>query len=188
MDRDRRARYRHLDGHRIFAYLIGPSIIVAAFALTELLPPVRSCEGCGRTFDPGSVAVFGRHNLTGLQTAVLLIGIWAGSLVVLRAAFPAHLRWTSVGAALLVVAFVVAVALPSETVGEAPSIPCSTPGQNGPVMGECATGAAPQDERLVDRGIVLVAGIIVLAVALRFDRRSRGDGNRRLAGITTSGL
>jgi hypothetical protein len=168
---------------RIWVFLIGPSIVISAFALTELLPPVRSCEGwCGPSFDTGSVSVFGRENLTALQTAVLLLGIWAGSYVVLRAVLPAHLRWTSVGAALFLVAFVVAVALPSETVGEAPSVPCSTPGQNGPVMGECTTGTAPQDERLMDRAMVLAAGAIALAASLSFDRRSRGGVTRPQAG------
>jgi hypothetical protein len=169
---------------RIWAFLIGPSIVLAAFALTELLPPVRSCEGwCGPGFDPGSVPVFGRHNLTPLQTAVLLLGIWAGSYVVLRAVLPAHLRWTSVGAALFVVALAVAVALPSETVGEAPSIPCSTPGANGPVMGRCVTGIAPQDERLTDRAMVLATGAIGLGVALSIDRRGRGEVTRRPAEV-----
>ena len=63
--------------------------------------------------------------------------------------------------------------LPSDVVGAAPTRPCSTPGQNGRIQGECATGPAPTDGRLPDRILLLVAGLAVLAVGLTVDRQRR---------------
>jgi hypothetical protein len=51
-------------------------------------------------------------------------------------------------------------------------VPCTTPGPNGPVAGACITGPTPTDSRSVDRGLVLVAGAVAVALGVWRDSKS----------------
>jgi uncharacterized protein (DUF983 family) len=150
------------------------AILGGLFAAENLLPSIRLCRSfmCG-DFDSGGVDVFGRQNFTPAQTIAVAAAIVIGGFMLTRAALPRNEVWTSVAASILILMIVLALAIPSDVVGAAPTRPCSTPGQNGRIQGECATGPAPTDGRLPDRIVLLVAGLAVLALGLTVDRQRR---------------
>lgn len=161
---------------RRVALAIGGLLVVfgGLFAAENLLPNVRFCGSisCG-DFDPGGIDVFGHQNYTPAQTIAIAVAIVVGSFMLTRAALPRDEMWTSVAASILILMVVLALAVPPDVVGAAPTRPCSTPGQNGRIQGECVTGPAPTDGRLPDRILLLVAGLAVLAVGLTVDRQRR---------------
>jgi hypothetical protein len=157
---------------RLGSVVAGLVVLFVAYALTLELPGVRFCDGwCSRSFDPGDVPVFGRYMFTLAQTIVLGAGIWAGGSFVSRAILPHGFRWTAVASGAFVLSIVVALSLPSSQTGPAPSVPCSTPGPDGPNMGACQTGPPPMDERPRDRALVLAAGLTPLVIGVSLDRR-----------------
>lgn len=102
---------------------------------------------------------------------MLAAGIWASAFVMSRAVLAMRLRWTAAGGGVLVLATVIALALPGSTVGAPPTVPCSTPGPDGPITGRCVTGPAPSDERLDDRALVIFSGVMALLAGGLLDRR-----------------
>jgi hypothetical protein len=125
--------------------------------------------------DSGAVNVFGAGLFTRVQTVVMALGIGTAALLWSRAIMPS-LRATSLGVGIAALALVVAITLPSPVVGAAPSVPCTTPGPNGAVLGACATGPAPTDSRTGDRGLILIAGAVAVALGVWRDSRSLAVG------------
>jgi hypothetical protein len=115
--------------------------------------------------------VFGAGLFTLAQTFAMAVGIWTAALLLSRAIAPSLLG-TSLGLGVAALALVIAVTLPSPVVGTAPSTPCTTPGQNGPVSGACVTRPAPTDRRSVDRGLVIVVGAAAVALGVWRDTRN----------------
>ena len=148
--------------------------IVFILVASTLLPAVRRCHSiyCGSHFDSGGVDVFGRDNLTLSQTVVVGLGVAVGAYLLARGLLPRLVPWTSVGFAMLSLAFIVALTLPSRTVGPAPQVPCSTPGPDGPIAGACVVGPVPSDDRLPERGVIAFAGMACLAAGVLADRRT----------------
>jgi hypothetical protein len=140
-----------------------------------LLPGPHGCIGPGPFVrfrcDSGAVNVFGAGQFTLVQTLVMAVGIWTAALLWSRAIMPS-LMATSLGLAVATLALVVVITLPSPVVRAAPSVPCTTPGPNGPVAGTCTTGPAPTDSRSVDRGLILVAGAAAVALGVWRDSKS----------------
>jgi len=133
-------------------------------------------KGCIGAFVPiqcdfGAVNIFGAGLFTLPQTVVMAVGIGTAALLWSRAVMPS-LRATSLGIGIAALALVAAITLPSPVVGAAPRVPCTTPGQNGAVLGACATGPAPTDSRTADRGLVLIAGAVAVALGVWRDSRS----------------
>jgi hypothetical protein len=145
------------------------------------LPGPKGCVGPGSFVpsgpfaqfhcDSGAVDIFGAGVFTLFQTLVMALGIGTAALLWSRAIMPS-LRAGSLGLGIAALALVVAITLPSPVVGAAPSVPCSTPGPNGAVSGSCATGPAPTDRRTADRGLVLIAGAVAVALGVWRDSRS----------------
>jgi hypothetical protein len=138
------------------------SVVIAGF----LLPGPRPCPAisCGPDFNSDVVDVFGSGNFTLAQTVMMAIGIWVSALLLALAAVPTRV-WLGAGFGLLVLAALIAWALPSPAVGPEPSVLCFTPDTNGqPIAGRCATGPAPTDARIGLR--LLVVGVGVLGLGL----------------------
>jgi hypothetical protein len=159
-----------------------PILLTAVFAVAwGLLPPVHSCLSflCPPNYDPGGANVFGSELFTPGQSIVMAIGIWAAAAVLGRGLLPAKSRWLVAGFGALVLASVITLTLPLPTTGPPPSVPCSTPGPSGQIVGRCPTGAPPVDSRLAERTGIVVAGLIALGVGALLDRRHRGDDSSR---------
>lgn len=138
-----------------------------------MLPGPRWCgsRSCGAAFDPGGVNVFGEQHFTLAQTAVIAAGVVVGVFLLARVVLPAWLAWTSAGLGIAVLALAVVVALPEFETGPAPSVPCSTPGPDGPISGQCPSGPAPVDPRVADRAAILAIGTASVAGGILLDRR-----------------
>jgi hypothetical protein len=164
-----------------------PVVLVGSLEVAwRLLPGVQWCPGLipgsGAACDTGGAKVFGFLLFTPAQSVVMALGIWAAAAVFGRGVLPARSRWTPVGFGVLALAVVIAFTLPSPTTGSAPSVPCSTPGPSGPVVGRCVTGSPPVDERLSDRAATAAAGLLAFGVAALLDRRR---GSRGQSAVTT---
>jgi hypothetical protein len=129
-------------------------------------------------FPFGGSRRFRADNFTLAQTVVMAVGIWLSALLLALAALPTRV-WLGAGLGLLVLAALVARALPSPAVGPEPSVLCFTPDINGqPIAGQCATGPAPTDARIALRLLVIGAGALSLGLSGVVDVASR----RRAAG------
>jgi hypothetical protein len=168
--------------HRLVLAACAAVVLAACLGVSwYLLPGPKGCVGSGAFVpsgpfapshcDPGAVNVFGAGVFTLLQTLVMAVGIGTAALLWSRAIMPL-LRGTSLGVGIGALALVVAITLPSPVVGAAPSVPCTTPGPNGAVLGACATSPAPTDSRTADRGLVLIAGAVTVALGVWRDSRS----------------
>ncbi len=144
------------------------------YVLWHLLPYPGPCPSirCG-DFDSGAVDVLGQGRFTLAQTVVILVGTAMLAFVISRVLLGWR-RWTSIGVVGLALAFTFARFKPSPIIGPAPSVPCSTPSDRGPVWGRCETGPAPVDHRWDERAIVILAGAAFLALGVWLDgARSR---------------
>jgi hypothetical protein len=158
---------------RAMGALVSLAVATAVAGWGVLLPGPRWCGSlsCGSAFDPGGLNVFGEQHFTLAQTAVIAAGVVVGVFLLARAVLPAWLAWTSVGLGTAVLALSVVVSLPEFETGPAPSVPCSTPGPDGPIAGRCSTGSAPVDPRVADRAASLAVGPGSVAGGLVLDRR-----------------
>jgi hypothetical protein len=163
--------------YRVLLVLAAPLVSVAFLEIAARLPGVRMCASinCGTNFDPGGVNIFHYQMFTAAQSVLLALGILAGISLLARGLLPPRLRWTSVGLGVLVLAFVIAMTLPSYVVGAAPSIPCSSPGDGGLVAARCDTGSPPVDERFGSRSLVVFVGLTALILGASTDRRKRKE-------------
>ena len=91
---------------------------------------------------------------------------WASAVLLARGLLPWRLRWTPLAFGILMLASVVAIALP------APRPPVSNPGGDGAVAGRCVTEAPPFDDRLPERALILAAGLAGITVGVVFNRRA----------------
>lgn len=164
---------------RVVLVLAAPVALVGSFAIAwSAVPGIHPCMSvsCGPHYDASGANVFGSDVYTLQQSIVMAFGIWVGVALLGWGIFPARWRRTPIGFGFCVLAFVIALALPSPETGSAPSVPCTTPGPDGPILGGCVTGPAPVDERLGDRALVATAGVLVFALATASDRRRTTHG------------
>jgi hypothetical protein len=137
-----------------------------------LLPGVILCPSieCG-DFDARGLDLLGRQNFTLAQTVLIGAAVVAGGSLVAASALPRRSVWTAIGAGTFGLMVVLSLALPPDTLGAAPTRPCSTPGPKGPIQGECVVGEAPMDVRLMYRGGFLALGLVALGVGWAVDRQ-----------------
>jgi hypothetical protein len=167
---------------------VGAVVVVVGsqWVAWNLLPGVKECLSifCG-DFDAGGMDVFGDELLTAAQTALTALALVVGGYLLARAVLPAGWTWTAVGAGLLVLVVAVSLALPSRVVGAAPTRPCSSPGQDGPVPEACVVGSPPTDDRVPQRGLLLLLGVCGVLLGLAADRRRSEP--RRAGRVTIGG-
>jgi hypothetical protein len=164
-----------------------PLVLVVFLAVAwRVLPGAHVCVGSvglssRSTCDTGGANVFGSQLFTPAQSIVMALGIWAAAAVLGRALLPTTWRWAAGAFGLLALAVVVAYTLPSPQIGPPRTVPCSTPGPDGPVIGSCVTGPPPVDQRVPDRVLVVTAGLLALGVAVAADRRRDIKGGSPVA-------
>jgi hypothetical protein len=163
-----RARDRVVAGVGLLA-----AALVCVWLFMYVAPVPRSCPSftCPG-FDSGAVNVLGSDRFT--LPEVLLIG----SAIVTAASGLAWgiLRWRiarSLGFVIFVMAVVVALWIPSRVIGRSPSVVCSTPGADGPILGRCPTGPPPTDPRTGERLLLVLGGAVVFGRATASDRFRR---------------
>ena len=185
----RRSLKTRLVGMRRFALAMGGVMLAfgGLWVAAMLLPGVISCPSveCG-DLDSKAIDLLGRQNFTLVQTTVIAAVVVGGGSLVSAAALPRRSTCAAVGAGILGLMVVLSLALPPHVAGEAPTRPCSTPGPNGPIEGECVTGRAPLDGRLVERAGLLALGLAALGVGWLADRQRTKPGTRSLVPLAQS--